>query len=57
MIPGQQAALVKVEKGKAAVSSLFGDKAAIIRKYIDGQKLTCKNEQDIVQVFTFYSTL
>jgi hypothetical protein len=49
--------LKKVEKNKTAVVALFERKQQQVSNYIETQKLKCKNEQDLIQVFRYYNSL
>ena len=47
----------KIEKGKEAFLSLFTDKKAEISKYIEGQKLKCRKENDWKKAIAYYNSL
>jgi hypothetical protein len=57
LIPQYNPDLIKVEKTKTALSSQFGERSEMIRKYIDEKKLNCKNERDLIEIFSYYSGL
>jgi len=47
----------KIEKGPGAFLSLFNDKKAEIKKYIEENKLKCRKEDDWKKVIAYYNSL
>ena len=48
---------VKFEKNKSDVLALFSDKQAKVAGFIDKEKIKCKTELDLINVFNYYSSL
>ena len=53
--PGKR--IKKIEKGMKELLSLFTDKRTELNKYIDEQKLKCRNENDWEKVIAYYNSL
>lgn len=56
-IPSKSKELLKVEKNKTAIASLFGDKGAAVGAYITEKKLKCKSDEELVEIFRYYGSL
>ncbi len=55
--PGKDQQLIKFDRNKTGVSSLFGDKQAKVSAFIDERKLSCKSDEDLIAVFNYYNSL
>jgi hypothetical protein len=56
LMPGSKIP-VKFDRNKEAVAALFGKSQAVIAGYIDKQKLKCRSDADLIQVFKYYNSL
>ncbi|HTD94535.1 MAG TPA: hypothetical protein VK644_12005 [Chitinophagaceae bacterium] len=56
LMPGSRTP-VKFDRNKEAVAALFDSSQAIMADYIDKQKLKCRSDADLIQIFKYYNSL
>jgi hypothetical protein len=57
LLKGDDSTLHKVEKNPNQVTGLFGNKASLVKAYIENNKLNSRSEKDLALIFRYYNTL
>ena len=56
MVPEEPVVMKRIEKNKASVEALFGNKKELIHSYIEKEKLGCRSEEDLIKIFRYYNS-